>query len=113
MKIDNEQNPLSVQQEIIYRLRAERISQGISQKEMADRSGLSLGGVCKLEEGKGVRLYSLLLYLKALGKMGDLDALLPPVLPRPEDLYVLGHQRQRASKKRKATATAWKWGDGK
>jgi transcriptional regulator with XRE-family HTH domain len=44
MKISNNQNIIAIREELLKRLREERINQGLSQKDVAQRSGLSLDG---------------------------------------------------------------------
>ena len=113
MNIDNEQNVILIQAELLRRLRKERIEQGLSQEDVSVRTGLSRLAINKLENGKGARLLSFLLYLKALGKIEDLDKLFPEPIPRPSDVLSLGKERQRIARKKKRPETNWKWGEEK
>ena len=113
MIIDNDQKALIIQGELLRRLKKERIEQGISQVEMSEKTGLSRLAINKLENGKGARLLSFLLYLKALGKIEDLDKLFPEPSPRPSDMLSLGKERQRIAKKKHLPASGWKWGEDK
>lgn len=113
MKINNNQNIIAIREELLKRLREERINQGLSQKDVAQKSGLSLMVISKMENGENVRFSSFLLYLKVLGKIDALDALIPEVSPKPTDLVKMGKPRQRFYHKRTPSSSSWKWGDEK
>jgi transcriptional regulator with XRE-family HTH domain len=111
MKIENSQSVILVQQELLSRLKQERINQGITQEEMASKTGLSRLAISKMERGEGLRLTSFLLYLKALNALGLLENLFPDPGSKPSDLLLLGKPRERASHRVKETTKNWKWGD--
>jgi transcriptional regulator with XRE-family HTH domain len=113
VKINNSQNVIAIRQELLKRLREERINQGLSQKDVAQKSGLSLVVISKMENGENIRFSSFLLYLKALGKIDALDELFPEVGPKPTDLVKMGKPRQRYYHKRTPSSSSWKWGDEK
>lgn len=99
--------------EIGARLRAMRIDIPLTQEELADRAGVSLSMVARLERGQDVRFGNLISVLRALGLLGNLDALVPAATVRPTDVAKLGKARQRAasSSRRNASSGAWTWGD--
>jgi transcriptional regulator with XRE-family HTH domain len=111
MRIDNDQTIIAVQGELLKRLKRERIDQGVSQDEMAAKTGLSRAAVHQIENGKGARLSSFLLYLKALQKLDALNSLFPEQGPKPSDMLQLGKERQRISRKKNKPETKWKWKD--
>jgi transcriptional regulator with XRE-family HTH domain len=57
------------------RLRAQRLVQGLPQRELALRAGLSLGAVRKLEHDGQCSLETLLRVVQALGLTGELESL--------------------------------------
>jgi transcriptional regulator with XRE-family HTH domain len=100
--------------ELGARLRARRIEIPLTQQELADRAGVSLSMVARVEQGRDVRASNLLSVLRALGLLAQLDALVPEATVRPTDLVELGHVRRRATsaaRRVQATADAWVWGD--
>lgn len=113
MKLNNTQNVITIRQELLSRLREERINQGLSQKDIAQKTGLSIMAISKMENGENIRFSSFLLYLKALGKIDALDELIPEPGPKPTDLIKTGKPRQRFYRKRTAAPSDWKWGDEK
>ena len=94
------------------RLKQSRIAAGMTQKELAHKSGISLRTVSSMENGEEVRTGSLLNALRALGMLHLLDAALPEQGMQPIDYRRLGKQRERVRNYASAMHTdGWKWGD--
>ena len=93
-----------IQSKIGLRLKAVRLKQNVTQKALAEESGVSLSSGKKIEKGEIGSFDSLLLVLRTLGK---LDVLLPLVEEEqlsPSEYYELVqkagvHQRKRAASK--------------
>ena len=87
------------------RLRQARLNQDLTQKEVAQRAGLSVKAVQSVETGTAT-LLSTVAVLQALGLAGQLDLFLPVQEISPLQLARLrGKRRQRASGSRAATST--------
>lgn len=100
--------------ELGQRLARVRLSQGITQEQLADAAGVSKRTVQRLEDGTPAQLANLIRYLRALGRLDALDVMLPSDGPNPIDLLKRrGHQRQRARPgvAEPAPAKPWTWGD--
>ncbi|GHU26691.1 hypothetical protein AGMMS50256_04560 [Betaproteobacteria bacterium] len=67
--------PSEILQALGARLRAQRLAQGLPQRELALRAGLSLGAVRKLEHDGQCSLETLLGVVQALGLTGELESL--------------------------------------
>ncbi|GHT86206.1 hypothetical protein AGMMS49960_00140 [Betaproteobacteria bacterium] len=80
------------------RLRAHRLAQGLPQRELALRAGLSLGAVRKLEHDGQCSLETLLRVVQALGLMAELEPLfvLRPLSIAQMEKAELAQKRQRA-----------------
>jgi transcriptional regulator with XRE-family HTH domain len=98
------------------RVAQHRLQQGLSQAEVAERSGTSLRTITRLEAGQSVQLDTLLSVLRVLRLMDGLDELVPQ--PRVSPLALAREQkpaRQRAPRKSARAAevpkTGWTWGD--
>jgi transcriptional regulator with XRE-family HTH domain len=67
--------PKEIRQEISARAKEHRLARNISQKELAARSGVSLGSIKRFESSGLVSLASLLEISLVLGNLGDFDGL--------------------------------------
>ena len=68
------------------RLRAYREAERLTLADLAQRAGLSHITVHKAEHGGNFTIRTLLRVLRALGRLEQLDAFLPPVARSPLDL---------------------------
>ena len=77
-----------------YRLRA-----NMTQKEVAEMSGLSMMTIHRFENGtvKNISLGSFLLLLKAVGSINDLNELMPE---QPESPYLYDDNQKKAQRVR-------------
>jgi transcriptional regulator with XRE-family HTH domain len=88
------------------RLRALRLSRNFSQRELADKAGVSLRAWHNLEAGAGSTIETFLRGLKALDAVDTLDALVPQSRVSPLALLKKSTLPRRVSRprtKRKAT----------
>ncbi len=103
--------------EIGARLKAYRIDFPLSQEELADKSGIAVRSISRMENGEDIQFGNLIKVLIALDLDGNLDMLVPDPTKRPS-YYLKAQstmpQRKRASKKvSKKTDPDIKWGDEK
>ena len=92
------------------RLRAFRKSRGLTQADLASRSGLSRPTVSTIERGNDVSLDSFLSVLRALDLLDALDVTVPE--PATSPMGELAPRHRRDSTARTATPdTTWVWGD--
>lgn len=103
--------------EIAARLKAYRIDYPLSQKELADKSGVALRSILRMESGEDVQFGNLIKVLIALDLDANLDMLVPDPTKRPS--YYLNNktimsQRKRVRKKEhKDPNIGISWGDEK
>ncbi len=89
-----------------------RLSQNLSQEQLAERAGVSRSTLTRLADGRPISLDSFVRVVQALGLSDHLAALLPDPSVRPvERVRYDGVERQRASGQRSSARTAWTWGD--
>ena len=111
MQIGNDTNPELAVVELINRLKRYRIDYPMTQKELADKSGVSLRSIVYFESGKGIQFGNLVKLLAALGLEKNLDLLIPDPTIRPS-YFAVEEGRQRAlAEKYRHHAMDWKWGD--
>jgi transcriptional regulator with XRE-family HTH domain len=85
-----------------HRVQRERLNQNLTQATLAERAGVGLRTVRYLEAGRQTNVETLIRILRALGKLGALDAFLPEPGLSPLQLAKLkGRERQRAGRRRK------------
>ena len=92
----------AVLEELGERIHRCRLDNDISQEDVARRAGVGRNVVQNVENGKIYTIMGLIRILRALGLIGELDRLFSDLGPNPLELVKLkGHQRQRASGRRK------------
>ena len=95
--------PSEVQRELGSRLRMQRLNQGLPQKELGAKAGLSLGAIRKLERDGSSSLDTLIKVVHALGLITELDELfrLKALSIAQMEKNAQTGQRQRASSRKK------------
>jgi transcriptional regulator with XRE-family HTH domain len=83
--------------ELGRQIRALRLRQNLSQRDLAERAGIALNAVKNLERGKGATLRSLIQVLRALNRVDWLRALAPVVSISPVQMLKARVPRRRAS----------------
>jgi hypothetical protein len=72
----------------------------MTQEDLANRAGVSLGALKNIESGAGANLTSLVKVVRALGLEDWLAALLPPAEPAVSPIRML-RERQRTPRERR------------
>ena len=86
-----------VLEELGRRIQTQRLNENLAQMEVASKAGVSRRALQNLESGRGCTLSLLIRVLRAMGKLGQLEAFLPEPGLSPIQLAKLkGHERQRA-----------------
>ncbi len=94
------------------RIKALRIAMSITQRELAEKTNLSVRTISNLETGKDVSFSTVIEVLRALGQLQSIELLIPEQGIRPSQIAALGKPRERASSKKAEDKTnGWKWGD--
>jgi transcriptional regulator with XRE-family HTH domain len=100
--------------EVGARVARHRLEANLTQSELAQRAGVGLRTLQRLESGEVAAQLSVFLRVcRALGLVERIDAFLPAAAPGPiEQLERQGAARQRASGRIADTQTApWRWAD--
>ena len=87
-------------------LRNLRIIRNLTQNELAERAGVALNAVKRLESGQTSTTKSLVKVLKALNRAEWLDTLAPQVTVNPLDKVIQKTPRQKVFRARKTTVKA-------
>lgn len=94
------------------RIKLYRVYSGISQKELEEKSGISVRTLSRLESGKSIQLESFVKVLVALDLSENIELIIPDQSKRPSMYLEKASSKQRASKK-KTKLEKFKWGDEK
>jgi putative transcriptional regulator len=88
----------AVLEELGRRIQTHRLNANLAQAEVASKAGVSRRALQNLESGRGCALPLLIRVLRAMGKLGQLEAFLPEPGLSPIQLAKLkGRERRRAS----------------
>lgn len=96
------------------RLAQKRVSQSLTQVELAENAGIGKRTLERIENGASVQFISIIRVLRELKLLSLLDKLVPEVGISPMDqLKLKGKVRKRASKPygRKNSDSNWEWGE--
>lgn len=113
MKIFGTENNESIMKELGQRLKDTRIAVSLTQKELAERAGVSSKTVERIENGENVRIAHVISILRAMNLTENLELLIPEQPLSPTQLHDYGKKRKRAVSMKKTVKDRndWKWGD--
>ena len=98
--------------DISDKLKLYRVAMNLTQQDLADKSGVSLRSISRLEQGSSVQLDNFIKIMAALDLDKNLDMLIPDQRKRPS--YYLEENkkvRQRVRRSLKTPERTFKWGD--
>lgn len=115
MKIFGTESNEQILKELGQRLKDTRIALSYTQKDMADRAGVSPKTIERIESGENVRIENLVNLLRAMNLLQNLEILVPEQTLLPTELRDYGKKRQRVASAREKEATngTWQWGEDK
>lgn len=97
--------------EMGIRIKRLRLTNGLTQAELAKRSGVSAGTISNLESGKDVSFSNFISLLRALNALQELDAVMHPYSFAVDINERTGKEKQRVREKKTKRNSPWKWGD--
>lgn len=105
--------PEAILKDLGLRLRAARLAANLTQRELAEAARVSPKTVANAEDGQNISLETLLLLMRGVGRLADVERLLADRGPSPVELAKRsGRQRQRASGRRdddQGNDGEWQW----
>lgn len=113
MKIYGTENNEFLLKELGQRIRDTRIASRLSQKNLSDKTGLSVATIVRIEAGENTSVGNMLKILRALNLLQGLDVLIPEQELKPTELFDVGKKRQRVTEasKNKTSDATWEWGE--
>ncbi len=102
--------------ELSRRIKNYRIDYPITQKELADKTGISPRSISRFESGEDIQLSNLIKILMALDLGDNINLLVPDTEKRPS--YFLTEEKNKrkratSAKKRRTENRTFQWGDEK
>ena len=91
-----------------------RLNRNQTQEALAKEAGVSLRTLHRVEHGHSTQASNLIRILRALGLLGNLEALIPePAISPIQQVKMHGKRRRRASSKsdKPEQKAPWSWGD--
>lgn len=107
--INNLMNNKEILKELGSRIKDTRIGLNYTQSELARRANISLSTVTRAEKGDNITLEQLIIILRELRLLNNLELLIPQTELTPLELFEKKTKRQRVKKKQ--IINEWKWGD--
>ena len=96
----------NLQHDLGYRLRQVRLARNLDQRTVADKAGISLRALSKLENGQGSTLETFLRTLRALDYVKGIDMIAPEPTVSPLSLLKNPRPAQRVRRPRHAKGGA-------
>lgn len=112
MKLYGTENNEIIMKEMGIRVKDTRIAIDLTQKELAERAGISQRTIERIENGENIKVENIINVLRAMQLLQNLDNLIPEQKIRPTELHDRNKKRVRATSKKRVDVTIeWKWGD--
>lgn len=111
MKITENQSEQNILIEIGERIKQQRIALNITQKELADQSGVSLSTETRIENGTDSKISNYIKLLRVLNLLQNFDLLVPATEQNFKDIFEDVPARKRATKERGDAKKEWIWGE--
>ena len=113
MKILGNESEQVVLKELGTRIKQYRISQGITQAELADKCGISSSTEVRIENGIDSKFSNYIKILNALGILQNMDILIPEMQPDFKALFEKKPARQRVKSNNTKPKSNWVWEEDK
>lgn len=110
MLISNDMECNDVMKELAARFKQHRVSSRITQRELAEKTGVSLRTISRFEKGGEIGMLTFIKLLKGVGLENNLENVIPDYTKRPSYFANGGKLPKRARKKRQ-TDDEWVWGE--
>ena len=112
MKIVGTENNITIRKELANRIKSNRICYPMTREELAEKSGVSLRTIARIESGETTQLDNIVSIMRALDCLERIDLLFQDSEIRPSMIIKNEKPRKRASSSKyrtKANNTNWVW----
>ena len=113
MKITQFENEKTILQEFGNRIKQYRVSMNITQQQLAERCGLSVTTLMRIENGDDTKWSAIIKILSEFNLLDNLDIVIPEPQPDYKAMFEEKTIRKRARPNKKDSSEAWVWGEDK
>lgn len=110
MLINNNLDCSIAAKELAVRFKQHRVSSRITQKELAEKTGVSLRTITRFERGEEISILTFIKLLQGVGLERNLESIIPDYTKRPS-YFANGCKLPKRAVKKKTNDKEWKWGD--
>lgn len=113
MRITGNDSEKAILTQLGERIKQYRISLNITQSELAEKCGISLSTLARMENGEDTKFSNVIKILAEFNLSDNLDLLIPEPKPDYKAIFEEKSTRKRARPDKKGTNNAWVWGEDK
>lgn len=110
MLITDNMNCYDVMLEFATRFKQHRIASHLTQKDVADKTGVGLRTIARFEKGEEIGMLTFIKLLQGVGLEHNLENIIPDYTRRPS-YFANDEKTAKRARKNKAIAAEWKWGE--
>ena len=111
MKLTRQDAAGTILLEMVRRMVQHRIGLGLTQQDVANQTGVSLGTIKRIEMGYDCQFSTMVRLLQAYDLVDRLDALVPEPSVSPIQFIEQQQKPRKRALKKVAPSKSWKWGD--
>lgn len=113
MKITQFESEKSNLKEFGNRIKQYRISLNITQQQLAQKCGISVATLIRIENGDDTKWSAIIKILTEFNLLDNLDILIPEPQPDYKAMFEEKNTKKRARPDKKKTSDTWVWGEDK
>lgn len=113
MKITQFDSEKAILQEFGNRIKQYRVDLNITQNQLAQRCGVSVTTLMRIENGDDTKWSAIIKILSEFNLLDNLDVLIPEPQPDYKAIFEKQEIRKRARPKTKDSNSTWVWGEDK
>ena len=113
MRFTQLESEKAILKEFGNRIKQYRISMNVTQQQLAQRCGVSVSTMMRIENGDDPKWSTIIKILSEFNLLDNLDVLIPEPQPDYKAMFEEKAVRKRARPDNKKSADTWVWGEDK
>ncbi len=111
MKLNALSDDTAILRELGERIRQHRIAMELTQEDLAQKSGISLSTLKRIENGEDSKFSNIIKLLKEMNLADNFELLIPDTETNFKAVFENKPQRKRVRTQNKPASPTWVWGD--